>query len=92
MEDRLIGGFAESSQEQLIEASIRPQTLADYLGQKEVKEKDLADAENRKVLSFLMLEHKLGISLSELARTVKKETKDGVVPARPKPELYVEAA
>ena len=38
MEDRLIGGFAESSQEQLIEASIRPQTLADYLGQKEVKE------------------------------------------------------
>ena len=26
MEDRLIGGFAESSQEQLIEASIRPQT------------------------------------------------------------------
>jgi len=38
MEDRLIGGFAENSQEQLIEASIRPQTLADYLGQKEVKE------------------------------------------------------
>jgi Holliday junction DNA helicase RuvB len=38
MEDRLIGGFAESSQEQLIEASIRPQTLRDYLGQKEVKE------------------------------------------------------
>ncbi len=36
-EDRLIGGLPESSQEKLIEASIRPQTLQEYLGQKEVK-------------------------------------------------------
>jgi hypothetical protein len=61
-------------------------------GQKEVTEKDLADSENRKILSYLMLEHKLGINLGELARTVRKETKDGVVPSPPKPELYVEAA
>lgn len=60
--------------------------------QKDVTEKDLADRENRKVLSCLMLEHKLGISLKELSRTVRKETKDGIVPSPPKPELYVEAA
>ncbi len=36
--DRLIGGMPESSQEKLIEASIRPQSLSEYLGQKEVKE------------------------------------------------------
>ncbi len=38
MNDRLIGGMPESSQEKIIEASIRPQILRDYLGQKEVKE------------------------------------------------------
>nr|WP_223786871.1 Holliday junction branch migration DNA helicase RuvB [Marinicella sp. NBU2979] len=37
-DDRLMGGMAESSQEKIIEASIRPQSLQDYLGQKEVKE------------------------------------------------------
>ncbi|MGJ8664183.1 MAG: AAA family ATPase, partial [Marinicella sp.] len=33
-----MGGMAENSQERIIEASIRPQTLRDYLGQKEVKD------------------------------------------------------
>ncbi|TDR23724.1 Holliday junction branch migration DNA helicase RuvB [Marinicella litoralis] len=37
-EDRLMGGLPESSLEKTIEASIRPQTLRDYLGQKEVKD------------------------------------------------------
>ncbi len=38
MNDRLMGGLPTSSQEKIIEASIRPQNLQDYLGQKEVKE------------------------------------------------------
>lgn len=37
-DDRLMGGMPESSQEKLIEASIRPQILKDYLGQQEVKD------------------------------------------------------
>ena len=37
-EDRLMGGMPESSQEKIIEASIRPQVLRDYLGQQEVKD------------------------------------------------------
>jgi hypothetical protein len=59
--------------------------------QKTVIEKDLLDRENRRVLHCLMLEHKMGISLKELARTVRSETKDGVVPVAPNPPLYVEA-
>ncbi|HPI96228.1 MAG TPA: Holliday junction branch migration DNA helicase RuvB, partial [Gammaproteobacteria bacterium] len=38
MEDRLISGRKESDQESLIEASIRPQKLKEYLGQQPVKE------------------------------------------------------
>ncbi|MCX7553180.1 Holliday junction branch migration DNA helicase RuvB [Marinicella sp. S1101] len=38
MDDRLMAGLPSSSQEKIIEASIRPQTLQEYLGQKEVKE------------------------------------------------------
>ncbi|MCB1595015.1 MAG: Holliday junction branch migration DNA helicase RuvB [Xanthomonadales bacterium] len=38
MEDRLISGQKESDQESLIEASIRPQKLKEYLGQQPVKE------------------------------------------------------
>ena len=38
LDDRLLGGLPESAQEKVIEASIRPQILKDYLGQKEVKE------------------------------------------------------
>ena len=37
-DDRLMGGMPESSQEKIIEASIRPQILKDYLGQQEVKD------------------------------------------------------
>ena len=37
-EDRLMGGLPESAQERIIEASIRPQILKDYLGQQEVKD------------------------------------------------------
>lgn len=37
-DDRLITGTPQDNQEQLIEASIRPQTLKDYLGQKVVKD------------------------------------------------------
>lgn len=38
MDDRMISGLPASSQEKIIEASIRPQVLQDYLGQAEVKE------------------------------------------------------
>jgi Holliday junction DNA helicase RuvB len=38
MEERLMDAFAENSQEQMIEASIRPQSLREYLGQQEVKD------------------------------------------------------
>ena len=37
-DERLMGGFAENTQEQIIEASIRPKILKDYLGQQEVKD------------------------------------------------------
>ncbi len=37
-EDRLMGGLPESAQEKMIEASIRPKVLQDYLGQQEVKD------------------------------------------------------
>ena len=37
-EDRLMGGMPESAQEKMIEASIRPKVLQDYLGQQEVKD------------------------------------------------------
>jgi len=37
-EDRLMGGMPESTQETVIEASIRPKVLKDYLGQQEVKD------------------------------------------------------
>ena len=58
---------------------------------KPVTEKDLADKENRQLLHRLMYEHKLGVSLKDLAKKVKKETKNGVVSPPPKPLLYVEA-
>ncbi|GAX20803.1 hypothetical protein FisN_7Hh116 [Fistulifera solaris] len=58
---------------------------------KPVTEKDLADKENRQLLHRLVYEHKLGVSLKDLAKKVKKETKNGVVPPPPKPLLYVEA-
>lgn len=38
MDKGLMGGQPENTQEQIIEASIRPQILRDYLGQKEVKD------------------------------------------------------
>lgn len=59
--------------------------------QKEITKKDLISKENRQILHYLMYENKLNLSLQELAKTVRKETKDGVVPKPPKPELYVEA-
>lgn len=37
-DDRLMAGMPESAQEKIIEASIRPQILKDYLGQQEVKD------------------------------------------------------
>lgn len=37
-DDRLMAGLPESAQEKIIEASIRPQILKDYLGQQEVKD------------------------------------------------------
>lgn len=37
-DDRLMAGLPESAQEKVIEASIRPQILKDYLGQQEVKD------------------------------------------------------
>jgi Holliday junction DNA helicase RuvB len=37
-DERLMAGMPESAQERIIEASIRPQILKDYLGQQEVKD------------------------------------------------------
>lgn len=58
--------------------------------QKEVTERDVADRDNRRTLHQLMLEAKLGISLKELAKSVKQEIMDGCVPSRPVPSLYIE--
>lgn len=41
--------------------------------QKQVDQNDLLDKENRRLLHFLMYEHKMGISLSELQKSIRKE-------------------
>ena len=58
---------------------------------KEVTHRDLADKDNRQIFHCLMLEHRLNVSLEELSKTVRKESKHGLIVERPKPELYVEA-
>lgn len=57
-----------------------------------VTENDLMDKDNRRILHCLMMEHKLEVTFRDLASKVRKETKkDGSVPQRPKPPLFVEA-
>jgi hypothetical protein len=57
--------------------------------QKTVTQKDLTDKENRRLLHFLIYEHKMGVSLTELEKSVRKEKEDGIEPDRTQ-RLYIE--
>jgi hypothetical protein len=57
--------------------------------QKTVTQKDLTDKENRRLLHFLIYEHKMGVSLTELEKSVRKEKEDGIEPDRMQ-RLYIE--
>jgi hypothetical protein len=57
--------------------------------QKTVTQKDLTDKENRRLLHFLIYEHKMGVSLTELEKSVRKEKEDGIEPDR-RQRLYIE--
>lgn len=57
--------------------------------QKPVTQKDLKDKENRRLLHFLIYEHKMGISLGELGKMILKEKEDGVEPDR-RQRLYID--
>ena len=45
--------------------------------QKKVSEQDFKDKENRRLLHFLIFEHKMGISLKQLHRHIRKEQQGG---------------
>jgi hypothetical protein len=57
--------------------------------QKTVTQKDLADKENRRLLHFLIYEHKMGVSLTELEKSVREEKEAGIAPDRTQ-RLYIE--
>jgi hypothetical protein len=57
--------------------------------QKTVTQKDLTDKENRRLLHFLIYEHKMGVSLTELEKSVRKEKEEGIEPDRTQ-RLYIE--
>lgn len=76
-DDRLMGGMAESSQEKVIEASIRPQSLRDYLGQKEVKEQMAlfieAARKRRESLDHVLIFGPPGLGKTTMAHVIAHE-------------------
>lgn len=59
--------------------------------QKTVVQKDLKDKENRRLLHFLIYEHKMGVSLAGLEKSIRQEKEDGIEPDR-RQRLYIETA
>jgi hypothetical protein len=61
--------------------------------EKKITKTDLIDRENRRLLHFLMYEHKMGVSHTELARAIRQQAELGE-PVRRKtdaPSLYIES-